>query len=299
MARETYNITGKTVLVTGAARGIGWESARRLHARGASVALVGLEPELLEQRASELGSRAAAFHADVTDWDEMQAAVDGSVERFGGIDVCIANAGVASVGTVATMERDDFERIIEVNLLGVWRTIRTALPYVIERRGYVLAVSSLSAVLHTPLMAPYTATKAGVEAFADALRSEVAHTGTKVGCAYFGFIDTDMVRDSLTHPAAAEAQQSSPAFLTRPLPVARAADAIERGVLGRRRITYAPRWVGAAIALRGMLQPLAEQASQRRPDTAEAVRRADAEALREDGRAGGRIPERGRRRASA
>src|SRR5512138_1085489 len=100
MARETYEIDGKVVFITGAARGIGFEAARRLYHRGAHVALVGLEPEELEARAGELGERAAAFHADVTDWDQLHAAVDGAVERFGGIDVCIANAGVANVGTI-------------------------------------------------------------------------------------------------------------------------------------------------------------------------------------------------------
>jgi NAD(P)-dependent dehydrogenase (short-subunit alcohol dehydrogenase family) len=294
MARETYDVRGKVVFVTGAARGIGLESARRLHARGAHVALVGLEPDVLEQRAAELGDRAAAFHADVTDWEGLQAAVDGTVERFGGIDVCIANAGVANVGTVATMDPDDFERIIEVNLLGVWRTVRSTLPHVVERRGYILPVASLSAVLHTPLMAPYTATKAAVEAFTDALRGEVAHTGTKVGCAYFGFIDTDMVRESFDHPAATATRKSSPSFVANPIPLAKAGEAIERGVLGRRRVTYAPRWVGAAIALRGVLQPLLEQAAARRTDTAEAVRRAEAEAQRPDGHAASHVPQRGR-----
>src|SRR5881398_161809 len=100
MARESYDVNGKVVLVTGAARGIGLEAARRLHARGASVALVGLEPEELEARARELGDRAAAFEADVTDAEQLQAAVEGAVARFGGIDVCIANAGVANVGTI-------------------------------------------------------------------------------------------------------------------------------------------------------------------------------------------------------
>jgi NAD(P)-dependent dehydrogenase (short-subunit alcohol dehydrogenase family) len=277
MSRETYDVNGKVVLITGAARGIGLEAARRFHARGAHVALVGLEPDELQARAAELGDRAAAFHADVTDWEQLQAAVDGAVERFGGIDVCIANAGVANVGTIGGMAAGDFERVVEVNLLGVWRTIRTALPHVVQRRGYVLAVSSMSAVMHLPLMGPYTMAKAGVEAFADALRMEVAHTGTKVGVAYFSFIDTDMVRDTFAHPAAALSRKASPKFLTRPIPLARAGDAIERGVLGRLRTTYAPRWSGAVIALRGVAQPLIERGMLARPqDHVEAIQAAQA-----------------------
>jgi NAD(P)-dependent dehydrogenase (short-subunit alcohol dehydrogenase family) len=284
MGRETYDVNGKVVLVTGAARGIGLETAKRMHARGAHVALVGLEPEELKARAAELGDRAAAFHADVTDWDQLQAAVDGAVERFGGIDVCIANAGVANVGTIGGMAIEDFERVIEVNLLGVWRTIRTALPHVVERQGYVLPVSSMSAVLHLPLMGPYTMAKAGVEAFADALRMEVAHTGTKVGVAYFSFIDTDMVRDSFAHPAAALTRKASPKFLTRPIPLAKAGDAIERGVLGRRRTTYAPRWSGAVIALRGVAQPLIERGMLAQPkDHVEAIKAAQAAEAQPDG----------------
>ncbi|HEY4097385.1 MAG TPA: SDR family oxidoreductase [Baekduia sp.] len=280
MGRESYDVNGKVVLVTGAARGIGFEAARRLHARGASVALVGLEPEELQARAAELGERAVAFSADVTDWDQLQAAVDGAVERFGGIDVCIANAGVANVGTIGGMAIEDFERVIEVNLLGVWRTIRTALPHVVERKGYILPVSSMSAVMHLPLMGPYTMAKAGVEAFTDALRMEVAHTGTKVGVAYFSFIDTDMVRDSFAHPAAALSRKGSPGFLTRPIPLAKAGEAIERGVTGRLRTTYAPRWSGAVIALRGVAQPLIERGMLARPeDNIAAIKAAQAAEL--------------------
>src|SRR4051794_23891829 len=228
MARrsESYNVNGKVAFITGAARGIGFEAARRLHARGASVALVGLEPDELDARAAELGERAAVFHADVTDPEQLAAAVDGTVARFGGIDVCIANAGVANVGTIGGMDVEDFERVIEVNLLGVWRTVRACLPHVVQRRGYVLPVSSLSAVVHLPLMGPYTAAKAAVEAFADALRLEVAHTGTRVGVAYFGFIDTDMVRDAYAHSATVASRKSSPGFMTKPIPLARAGEAI-------------------------------------------------------------------------
>jgi NAD(P)-dependent dehydrogenase (short-subunit alcohol dehydrogenase family) len=287
MARstESYDVHGKVAFITGAARGIGLEAARRLHARGAHVALVGLEPEELDARAAELGDRAAAFHADVTDPEQLAAAVEGTVARFGGIDIAIANAGVANVGTIGGMAVEDFERVIEVNLLGVWRTIRATLPQVVERRGYVLVISSMSAVVHLPLMGPYTMAKAGVEAFADALRMEVAHTGTKVGVAYFSFIDTDMVRNGFAHPASEASRRASPDFMSRPIPLSAAGAAIERAVLGRRRITYAPRWSGALIKLRGIVQPLVEAGMRARPkdhvaaiEAAQAAERAGADA---------------------
>ncbi len=275
--RETYDIRGRTVLITGAARGIGFESARRLYAHGANLSLVGLEPELLEQRAAELGPRAAAFEADVTDWDGLQAAVDGTVERFGGIDVTIANAGLGAVGSVMGQDIASFERTIEVNLLGVWRTNRVVLPHVVERRGYILNIASLAAIAHAPLMAAYTASKAGVEAFSDALRQELAPTGTDVGVAYFGFIDTDLVRDSFDHPATTHMRQKAGdnAF-TRPIPLSRAGDAIEQGVLHRARHVQAPRWVAAMRVARGMIDLLPPSLTTGKPhDIAEAVRLAD------------------------
>jgi NAD(P)-dependent dehydrogenase (short-subunit alcohol dehydrogenase family) len=266
------------VLITGAARGIGAEAARQLYGRGAQLSLVGLEPEELERRAGELGSRAAWFEADVTDWDALRRAVDATVERFGGIDVVIANAGVAPVGTVATIDPAAFERTIEVNLLGVWRTVRTTLPHVIERRGYVLPIASLAAALHLPLLAHYSATKAGVEAFSDSLRGEIAHTGTKVGVAYFSFIDTDMTREGIEQTAANRLRESSPGPVSSVAPLPVAGRAIVRGVERRARHVYAPRWVPAALRLRGFLQPLLER--QNRDGIEEAVRQAEAEGTR-------------------
>ncbi|WP_445151634.1 SDR family oxidoreductase [Baekduia sp. Peel2402] len=288
-SRETYDVRGKVALITGAARGIGLETARRLHAQGASVALVGLEPELLAANAKELGDdRAAAFTADVTDPEQLSAAVDGAVARFGGIDVVVANAGVANVGTIGGMAVADFERVIEVNLLGVWRTVRATYAHVVERKGYILVISSMSAVVHLPLMGPYTMSKAGVEAFADSLRMEVAHTGTKVGVAYFSFIDTDMVRDSFAHPAAAASRRGQPKFMTQPIPLSAAGDAIDRAISGRLRIAYAPRWSGVLIKLRGIVQPLVEAGNRRRPkDTIKAIEAAQAA---ERGEGGGDAP---------
>jgi NAD(P)-dependent dehydrogenase (short-subunit alcohol dehydrogenase family) len=274
--RERYDVRDRTVLVTGAARGIGLEAARRLHTRGANVALVGLEPERLERHAAQLGDRAWWREADVADAGAMEAAIAGAVERFGGLDVVVANAGVAANGTVASVDPAAFERTIEVNLLGVFRTVRPALAHVTARRGYVLVVSSASALLHTPMMAAYTASKAGVEAFADALRVEIAHTGARVGVAYFSFIDTDMVRRGFDRTSAREGQERLRGPFSRWAPLSEAGAAIEEGVARRARHVVVPRYLRAAIYARSVLQPLAEWQIRRR-GVEEVVRLAERE----------------------
>ena len=258
MLRRHFDVAGRTVFVTGAARGIGAAAAQRLHAAGANVSLVGLEPEKLAALAEQLGERAAWFEADVTDYDAVVAAVEGTVARFGSIDVAIANAGLQFTGRMATMPREQFERTIEVNLLGVWRTDRAVLDEIVRNRGYLLNISSLSAAAHAPLMGAYTASKAGVEAMTDALRIELAPSGARVGCAYFGFIDTDLVRGSFAHPSTQALTAAMPAFVATPAPLSQAIDAIERGVQRRSARLWAPRYVGGALAFRGLLQPLTE-----------------------------------------
>jgi NAD(P)-dependent dehydrogenase (short-subunit alcohol dehydrogenase family) len=271
-----YDIAGRTVFITGAARGIGAATAERLHRKGANVALVGLEPERLRELAARLGERAEAFEADVTDFEALQRAVAGTVERFGGIDVAIANAGLAFTGTLAKAPVEQVERTFAVNLLGVWRTDRAVIEEIVKRRGYLLNISSLSAIAHAPMMGPYTATKAGVEAFTDALRMETAPSGARVGCAYFGFIDTDLVRAGYSQASAEMLNRQSPGFLRNPAPLSSAVDAIERGIERRAPRLWAPRWVGAAIALRGLIQPLTERRILRDPTTlSEAMRLAD------------------------
>jgi NAD(P)-dependent dehydrogenase (short-subunit alcohol dehydrogenase family) len=254
-----FKVEGRTVFITGAARGIGAESARRLHAKGANVALVGLEPERLEALAAQLGDRALAVEADVTDFEALERAVSATVERFGGIDVGIANAGIAYTGSLASAPIEQVERTLAVNFLGVWRTDRALIGQIVERKGYLLNIASLAAIVHAPIMGPYAAAKAGVEALTDSLRIETAPSGARVGCAYFGFIDTDLVRASFAQPSAQRINSKSPGFLRNPVPVSKAVDAIEQGIERRSARLWAPRWVGAMIALRSAIQPLVER----------------------------------------
>jgi NAD(P)-dependent dehydrogenase (short-subunit alcohol dehydrogenase family) len=250
---STYPIAGKTVLITGAARGIGAETARRLASKGARVSLVGLEPEELAKVTEQCGPEAAWFETDVTDWDALEHAVSGTVERFGGIDVVIANAGIASGGLVRFTDPAAWERVIEVNLLGGWRTVRTCLPHVIERKGYILPVASVAAAAHSPVMSAYSASKAGIEAFADSLRAEVAHHAVDVGVAYFSWIATDMVAGGDATIAAGLLRGRMRGPIAKTYPVSAAVDAIEKGIENRSMRVVAPGWARILLALRHFL----------------------------------------------
>ena len=263
MSRSAPDVNGQVVLITGAARGIGAESARRLAQAGARVSLVGLEPEMLEKTAQACGPDAMWTEADVTDTQALEHAVAATVERFGGIDVVMANAGVAPAGTLRHIDPEAFERTIEINVLGVWRTIRAALPHVIDRRGYVLVVSSAAAVVYAPGMSAYTASKAAVEAMANALRLELHPHGVKVGVAYFSWIDTDMVRGGDAHPAFAGSRADLPGPLGTTYPVAQVGEAVLDGIARRRRWVTVPGWLRGVLALRG-LWPLTDVVSRTR-----------------------------------
>jgi NAD(P)-dependent dehydrogenase (short-subunit alcohol dehydrogenase family) len=263
VSKSRGQMTGKTVLITGGARGIGAATARALGERGASLALIDLHEDELAAVAQELGPRAAAFPADVTDTDAMEAAIEAVVAQFGGIDVIVANAGVAYLEPVASGELESFRRTVDVNLVGVWNTIRLALPHVIGRRGYVLSVASIAAAIHPTLHGAYAASKAGVEALTDVLRTELADTDVAVGVAYFPYIDTPMVRDALGSPIGQDLWTRLTFPLNRLIPVDRAATAMVTGIERRARRVYTPRWVRAVLLLRGVLPRLVDRQMRR------------------------------------
>ena len=270
MPSSSRSLTGQVVLVTGAARGIGAAAARQLAARGAKLALVGLEPALLAQVAADCGPDAAWFEADVTDTAQIEAAVEGAVKVFGGIDVVIANAGIATGGSVRTIDPAAWERVVEVNLLGSWRTVRAALPHVIERRGYVLQVASVAAIAHAPFMSAYCASKAGVEAFADCLRTEVAYLGVDVGVAYFSWIDTDMVRGADVRAGMGGMRQKISGPIGKTYPLEDVAAAVTEGVAKRSRRVLVPGWIRGLIHLRGPLATLLDRGGRRQVRDVEA-----------------------------
>jgi NAD(P)-dependent dehydrogenase (short-subunit alcohol dehydrogenase family) len=271
---QSIPLEGRRVLITGAARGIGAETARRLHGRGARLALAGLEPELLALLAAECGD-APWFACDVTQRDQVESAVDGAVQKLGGLDVVMANAGVAAPLPIVGGDPEIFERTLAVNLFGVYYTLRAAGPHISHPRGYALPIASLAAALHAPMMGAYNASKAAVEALGNTLRTELRSSGARVGVGYFGFIDTDMVRRGFETRAARAASPGGRGRATPPgtVPLKVAIDAIERGIERRSRRVFAPRPVGAMLPLRMLVQPVAELVSRRGLDEALAAAR--------------------------
>lgn len=236
---------GKTVVVTGAARGIGAALALSLARQGARVALVGLEPAELQAVATACGqhSQSRAWVGDVTDHGRMAAIAAEVTAHFGRVDVAVANAGIAIGGTFADSDPAAFDRVIGVNLLGSAATARAFLPALLASGGYFLQVASLAALAPAPLMAAYCASKAGVEAFAHVLRAEVAHQGVGVGVAYLTWTDTDMVRAADADDALRQMRASLPWPANRTAPLDPAVARIVAGIGRRAAHIYAQPWI--------------------------------------------------------
>jgi NAD(P)-dependent dehydrogenase (short-subunit alcohol dehydrogenase family) len=269
---------GRVALITGSARGIGWETARALHARGASVVISDLSEEGSREGAARIGAeRTHAIAADATDVDALRAAVDGTVERFGGLDIVVANAGIAPIHprTARVTDPQLFERILETNLNGVYRTVQAALPQIVERRGHIVVVASVYAFMNGMLNAAYAMAKAGVEQYGRALRTELAQHGVGVSVAYFGFIDTDMVRIGFEDEAIKKFEQTFPKFMLKRRSAAEAGEAIARGIEQDRPRIVVPSWWRVWSMARGPLNAMLDRRSLSDAQIQEAVRDGD------------------------
>ena len=176
------DLPGRTVAITGAGGGLGSGLARALRAQGANVALLDLDAEAVHEQASRLGGDrfARGWSIDVRDLDGLQQVMGEVAEHFGAIDVIVAGAGVLGpLETIDIASANDWDRVIDINLSGVWRTLKAAAPHVAASQGHIVAISSLIAYVHPPLLASYAASKAGVAALCDALRaSRCAHAAS-------------------------------------------------------------------------------------------------------------------------
>lgn len=282
----------RTVVVTGAARGIGAALAREVAGRGARVALLGPERRGLEAVAASLPTASVCVAVDVTDMAALERAADEVRELLGPPSAVVANAGIAQGGPFGQSDPAAWRRVIDVNLTGSAFTAHAFLPDLVAGSGYFLQVASLASIGAVPMMSAYCASKAGVEAFAHALRAEVAHQGVAVGIAYLNWTDTDMIRDADRRPVMRELRGHMPPPLRRVLPVEPVAARLARAVERRRTAVYVPSWLRLAQTARGALPPVVLRVARH-----ELPRVEERGALRPTGRlgAGGRADGEGRR----
>jgi len=277
----SYDLNGKVALVTGAARGIGFETARQMHLRGASVAVLDLDAAEAREAAERIGPRAIGIGANVVDHGAIQAAIAEVVEKLGGLDVAVANAGIAQkqFATVRGLSGEEWERVFEVDMLGVWRTVRAALPQIVERQGQMVVISSAYAFANGMGNSPYAVAKAGVESLGRALRIELAPHGASATVAYFGWVDTKLVQDAFEQETADRVRELSPDFLLKRITPDEAGAALVRGIEERAPRVFAPKWWRYVSALRGIVNPLLDRRMESDAKTQALIRDVDAKTL--------------------
>ncbi|MFL1428129.1 MULTISPECIES: SDR family NAD(P)-dependent oxidoreductase [unclassified Nocardiopsis] len=282
-----YDLSGKTVLITGAAGGIGAAGARMLVAGGAKVTLIDLSGDAVAALAAQLPTGSSlAFAADVTDVDQMNAAVEATVEEFGRLDVVWANAGIGNDPpvTLATADLTAYERVIEVDLLGVVRTIKPALAQIVGNRGQVVITGSGYSFLNALLNSAYGVSKAGVEMPARSLRAELAPHDASAGVLYPSWTKTAITRstqdDELVNRLFDHAFRGPLGTFSEPEVVAAG---LVRGLRTRAPRMFAPRWWAGVSALRGIVNPLTDALIGRDRTTHDLIRQIESRRAAERG----------------
>lgn len=254
MHKRKIRMKGAVVLVTGAGQGIGLAVTQEALSQGAIVVAVEVDPGHEQMLAALIGAGGTVQIADVCNAGRMNEIVDRAIATHGGIDIVIANAGIERVSPVVDMPPETFNAVLNVNINGVYNTIKPCLPSIIERGGHVLAISSIAGLIPFPMAAAYATSKAAVDMMMRVLRMELIGTGATAGAAYFGFVQTQMADRIFANPSTATAVNRLPTWLLgiKPQPTAeRVAKRILAAACRRRARVFAPRMVSITYMLRG------------------------------------------------
>jgi len=269
-----YELKGRVIAITGSTGGLGRALASALRAKGAKLALLDINHQVASAQARELGGPevAQAWQADVRSLQSLEAAVAAASRHFGGIDIVIANAGIDVIAPMESMDPAAFDRVIDINLNGVWRTFRAALPHVRQRKGYLLAISSMAAFIHSPLQAHYTASKAGVWAMCDSIRLELRHQGVGVGSVHPTFFQTPMMTDVHADPAGRKLWGGNTKGLWKMVSLESVVETTVDGIEHRRELVVIPQKNSLVARAPGMFRKLTEKLGFRDEDIAESIR---------------------------
>ena len=251
---------GLVVLITGAASGIGAATAIEVLSQGGIPVLVDCDAKPLALMAEQCGDDTLYFVADVTDLSAMLDVVTHTLAVHHRIDVVFANAGVAAFGPVAYVDPQAWQRCVEVNVFGVFNTVRSALPALVQQRGYVLINASVSSFAHPPAMSAYAASKSAVEAMGNVLRLELQAHQVDVGVMYAGWVSTPLVAEGALHPGFVRLRATMPAFLNKEISAQETARVVVQAMTKRQRRVFIPGWLRFLFALRAVLHlPFAER----------------------------------------
>lgn len=240
-----YLFDEKNVVITGAAGGIGSELAKQLAAKGCRVGLISRREDRLRELCDQVehdGGKAAYAVANIDDRNDVLTAVDAVRQQLGPIDMLIANAGVGDSDALDPMQVEIFERLMRVNWFGLIYSIEAVLPAMIERgEGYLVAVSSLRAYRGLPGFAGYSASKAAINTFMEALRVDLSDRGIDVTTLCPGFVQTAMT----------ESKKFPKPWMMQPDD---AAQRMIRAIARRRKVHNFP-WQLAAMTRLGQMMP--------------------------------------------
>lgn len=207
-------LDGRSAIVTGAARGIGYSIARKLGSEGAGVVLCDRDEEALEESAAELDSEGlttAAVHCDVTDRDHTRALVEETVAEFGSVDVLVNNAGISTHGSFTELTPGQWDEVIDVNLTGVFNCSHAAVPELIDGGGSIVNISSMAGRnISYHAAANYTASKWGVIGFTKHLAWDLGEHGVRVNAVCPGSTLTPMIESGTTPEDRAETEEKIP-----------------------------------------------------------------------------------------
>jgi len=258
---KRYSLADKVAFITGAGRGLGAATARALTRRGARVVIADIDLCTAQSVADSLPKgHGLALQCDVTDLASVQKSVRLTLERFGRIDVVIANAGVLGRGgTIRALHPDQVAQVLSVNVDGIVNTVSATMESVIGSRGQIVVVSSVFAYINGAGAIPYAMSKAAVEQLGRGLGVELANHGASAMTAYFSLIETDMIRQGVdADPHVLALLSGMPKFILKRIQPQTAAAAIAHGLERRRRsVTVPGRWRSVA-ALRGVAGPIVD-----------------------------------------
>lgn len=244
----------KVSFITGGARGLGAGLAEKVIHNGGKVFIIDIKADDVTAQVKSLGPRAAGCAANVTAPEELLEALKRCRSELGPIDFVVANAGILRLGSIEHMPLADFDQVMNVNVNGVFHTIRQSIPFLRETKGYLQVISSLAAAIHTPLMAHYAASKAAAEALADVARQELEADGISVGCVHPTFARTDMIKENDTgalwggHRGAFTAVDAEVVV-----------EAMFNGLLNRSRKIITPKHISPLVVAPGLFHKLAER----------------------------------------